>query len=45
MPDLPIACTLGPAALRARREGLSPDAQLVKLFTELMLDRGNPCLN
>jgi hypothetical protein len=22
MPDLPIACTLGPAALRARREGM-----------------------
>ena len=23
MPDMPIVCTLGPAALRARREGLS----------------------
>ena len=22
MPDLPVVCTLGPAALRARREGL-----------------------
>jgi len=32
MSDLPVACTLGPAALAARREGLL--AQLVRLADE-----------